>query len=301
MRGRYEGSLLGLVIGDALAATGIGETTVNINRKYGSVRDLVGGGRLNLEPGECTDEGQMTTSVLESICTLRSFKPDNIAYRFVGWLKSGPRDIDPFTRHVLERQRDGEKWAEASEGASYDSSLQTAGSLAIVYSIPVGLLRVHNQKKMLEDTATACRITHWDERCIQGALVANYAVGQLALGEADVYELSLEFARKHASLYVEPLERVAGMKFENLDPSGHSVSTVQGAFWFLLNSDSFEDAITRAASLGGERPDSISALAGAFLGAAYGRSGIPERWIYQLVGRDRIEVLASRLYELSVS
>ncbi|MCS6884068.1 MAG: ADP-ribosylglycohydrolase family protein [Acidobacteriota bacterium] len=301
MRGKYEGSLLGIFIADALAATGIGLSKEEIKSKYGSLRDLIGGGKLNLDPGECTDEGQMTASVLESICTLRSFKPDNIAQRFVGWLKSRPRDIDDFTRHVLERQSEGETWQEASEAASYDKSLDTAGSIAIIYSIPVALLRIHRPKKLLEDVSTACRITHWDERCVQGALVACYAVTRLALGEPDVYGKSLAFAAEHAPIYKEPLAAVPQMRYDDLQPSGYSIATVQSAFWFLLNSDSFENAVCRAAALGGKRPDAIAALTGAFFGAAYGRSGIPERWIYQVVGRDRIEVLASRLYELSIA
>src|SRR5947208_17107606 len=128
MRNRYEGCLLALAIGDAMGAVGIGETRESIEQKWGQIKEPVGGGKLNLEPGEYTDEGQMMVSVLESICTQRAFKPDNIASRFVGWLKSRPKDIGHFTRHVLERMRAGERWQEASEGAARDSTLQTASS-----------------------------------------------------------------------------------------------------------------------------------------------------------------------------
>src|SRR5437660_418436 len=135
MRDKFEGCLLGLAIGDALAAIGKGETSSGIEKKYGQIRDLMGGGRLNLEPGEYTDEGHMMLSVLESICTLRSFKPNNIATRFVGWFNSRPKDIGKFTSHVLERMRDGERWEEASEGAAFDTTLQPAGSISIVYGV----------------------------------------------------------------------------------------------------------------------------------------------------------------------
>src|SRR5687768_10763789 len=114
MSGKFEGCLLGIALGDAMAAVGMGETRASIEQKWGSIKEPVGGGKLNLDPGEYTAEGQMMVSVLESICTLRSFNPNNIASRFVGWLNSHPKDIGTFTRHVLERIREGERWQEAS-------------------------------------------------------------------------------------------------------------------------------------------------------------------------------------------
>lgn len=299
MRGRFEGCLLGVAIGDAMAATGIGETPNSILQKYGQRRDLVGGGKFNLDPGEYTDEGQMMVSVLESICTLRSFKPDNIAYRFVGWLKSHPKDIGEFTQHVLERIRDGERWQEASEAAAMDTSMQTAGSSTLTYSIPVGLLRSRNQKKITEDTITCARVTHWDNRCTESSVVVNYALSLLTKGEENVFKQVLDFTKDRDPRVLQALSKVESMKFEEIDTSGYCLATLQGAFWFLLNYRSFEDGISKAASLGGQAPDSVAALAGAFLGARYGRVDIPERWLVHLKGRDRIEVLASRLYELS--
>ncbi|KAF0248327.1 MAG: ADP-ribosylglycohydrolase, partial [bacterium] len=165
MRSRFEGCLLGLALGDAMAAIGIGETREAIAQKYGQIDGPRGGGKLNLDPGEYTDEGQMMVSVLESICTLRAFKPDNIAHRFVGWLNSHPKDMGHFTRHILERIRGGERWQEASEGAAYDSSMKVAGSASLVYGVPIGLLRCHNLDLLVADSITCSRITHWDECC----------------------------------------------------------------------------------------------------------------------------------------
>jgi ADP-ribosyl-[dinitrogen reductase] hydrolase len=301
MRAKYEACLLGLAIGDAMAAVGIGETRESIEKKYGQIKDLVGGGKLNLEPGEYTDEGQMMVSVLESICTLRAFKPDNIANRFIGWLKSRPKDIGQFTRHVLERMREGERWQEASEGAALDSTMQTAGSASLIYGVPVGLYRVNNLDKLIEDSMTVARITHWDDRCAHGSVIVNYTISLLARGEANPFAKVLEFARDKDARILDALNKVQQIKLEDLDTSGYAPATLQAAFWLLLNSQSFEGGILRAASLGGANPDAVAALAGAFLGAKFGRHALPERWVLQLIGHDRIEVLASRLFEHSAA
>jgi ADP-ribosyl-[dinitrogen reductase] hydrolase len=299
MRSRFEGCLLGLALGDAMAAIGTEETPKAIAQKYGQIDGPRGGGKLNLDPGEYTDEGQMMVSVLESICTLRAFKPDNIAHRFVGWLNSHPKDIGHFTRHVLERMKEGERWQEASEGAAYDSAMQVAGSASLIYGVPVGLLRFNNLEKLVEDSITCSRITHWDDRCTHGSVLANYTISLLLKDEKNVLEKVIEFAKDKDDRLQEALSKVENMKLENIDTSGYAPSTLQGAFYFLLNSESLESGLKQVATLGGKSPDSIGALAGAFLGAKFGRKAISDVWIFQLIGNDRIDVLASRLQELS--
>ncbi len=300
MRSRFEGCLLGLALGDAMAAIGIGETREAIAQKYGQIDGPRGGGKLNLDPGEYTDEGQMMVSVLESICTLRAFKPDNIAHRFVGWLNSHPKDMGHFTRHILERIRGGERWQEASEGAAYDSSMKVAGSASLVYGVPIGLLRCHNLDLLVADSITCSRITHWDECCTDGSVLVNYTLSLIVAGEKNPLAKVQDFARDKDDRLQKALSKVKEMKFEDLDTTGYAPSTLQAAFWFLLNSESLESGLKQVATLGGESPDAVGALTGAFLGAKFGRQAISEQWIFQLTGNDRIDVLASRLYELSL-
>ncbi|MEW6733696.1 MAG: ADP-ribosylglycohydrolase family protein [Acidobacteriota bacterium] len=300
MRGKFEGCLLGLALGDALGAIGIGETATSIQQKYGQIKDLLGGGKLNLDPGEYTDESQMMVSVLESICTRHCFDPDNIAYRFVGWYKSRPKDISSFTSHVLKRMLEGERWQEASEGAAYDSTLEIAGSVSLVYGIPVGLYRYLNTNKLSEDSITCSRITHWDERCTHGSMIVNYAISLLVRDEPKIFDKVFEFAHDKNRELVEALVKVQELKIENLNTSDYAPTTLQAAFWILLNSQSLEGGLIRAANLGGAAPNAVAALAGAMLGAKFGRVAIPDSWLYKLIGRDRVEVLASRLYELSI-
>jgi poly(ADP-ribose) glycohydrolase ARH3 len=64
---------------------------------------------------------------------------------------------------------------------------------------------------------------------------------------------------------------------------------------FLSHSDSFEDVVLFAVSLGGDT-DTIAAMAGAIAGAYLGVDAVPNKWRLKLENRLYIEELAAVLY-----
>lgn len=60
MLNKIKGALFGFAIGDALGATTEFLTKDEIKQKYGLVKEIVGGGWLNLARGETTDDTDMT-------------------------------------------------------------------------------------------------------------------------------------------------------------------------------------------------------------------------------------------------
>src|SRR5262245_48665705 len=98
LRDRFRGVLLGVAVGDALGAPLEFQPA---RQPDNWVTEMIGGGWQQLEPGEWTDDTQMTLSVVESLLTKRVFDPDDIARRFVLWLNSGPKDIGVHTQRVL--------------------------------------------------------------------------------------------------------------------------------------------------------------------------------------------------------
>ena len=93
IRNRIAGALYGVAIGDALGAPLEFMSKEEISRKHGRVTEMIGGGWLNVVPGEITDDTQMTLAVAEGIIE----GPDNpiqaIGKRFIEWARSGPKDI----------------------------------------------------------------------------------------------------------------------------------------------------------------------------------------------------------------
>jgi ADP-ribosyl-[dinitrogen reductase] hydrolase len=82
---RYRGALLGLAVGDALG------TTVEFKRPYtfAPVKDMVGGGYYNLEPGQWTDDTSMALCLAESLIECNGHNPRDQMERYVRWWRHG--------------------------------------------------------------------------------------------------------------------------------------------------------------------------------------------------------------------
>ncbi|NGY80838.1 hypothetical protein F6Y03_00540 [Bacillus megaterium] len=74
MLDRIKGGLFGLAIGDALGATTEFMSAEEIRGTYGKVTDIIGGGWLDLPPGEVTDDTAMTIAVAKRIIRIRKIR-----------------------------------------------------------------------------------------------------------------------------------------------------------------------------------------------------------------------------------
>lgn len=81
--------------------------------------------------------------------------------------------------------------------------------------------------------------------------------------------------------------------------SGYCVDALEAAIWAVAGARDVRDAILRAANLGDDA-DTTAAIAGQLAGARWGASGIPTDWLGKLVMRDRIEALATGLYDAAI-
>ena len=73
------------------------------------------------------------------------------------------------------------------------------------------------------------------------------------------------------------------------------VDSLEAALWCFATTDSFEDAILKAANLG-DAADTTAAVCGQLAGAYYGHALIPHRWRDQLAMGGESRRLAGRLY-----
>ena len=70
--------------------------------------------------------------------------------------------------------------------------------------------------------------------------------------------------------------------------------TLEAALWSVSRTGDFRNAVLLAANLADDA-DTVAAVTGQLAGALYGRSGIPDRWLYRLVWKDRLLETAQRL------
>ena len=73
---------------------------------------------------------------------------------------------------------------------------------------------------------------------------------------------------------------------------GHTLLTLQVGLWAAVTTLNFEDALVQVVRAGGDT-DTNAAVAGAVLGARYGATAIPDRWLECIPDLERIDLLAT--------
>jgi ADP-ribosylglycohydrolase len=296
MKEQFQGCLLGVAVGDALGLPVKRMTAEEIAQQCRSVREFLGVPNLRLEPGEVADEAQLMGLTLESVCTQRKLDIADMVRRLKGWFRSRPKDFTPLTKHVLSRLDAGERWEEASEGASLDAAFDPPDAGHLSRCLPVALYHALRPQRLTLDTTAVARLTHWDARAVDAALTLNFLVSRLVHGDADAARALSDFlADKNADVRLA-VENALVAAREALDLSGSALGALGVGIWALRTASNFEDGLIETVNLGGAT-DVNAAVAGGLLGARFGRPAIPARWYYALEGHARIEVLAMRLFE----
>jgi len=268
---RYEGAMIGVAVGDALGAPlefmGAGE----IRRKHGEpVREMIGGGWLDVDPGEVTDDTQMTLAVAEGIAMNKPGVLYQIGENFLTWYGTHPKDIGGTCAAVLgemsqNHPTSGDDWRMAAMRLNKSTSGRTAGNGALMRTIYPALWYKD------EDTAAKMAVeigqmTHCHRDSDRTIRIYTKAVCRIANSE-----MSAEEAR-------EWLDNLMTVTEDTLvSPTGYCIDSLKCALQSVRRTDSFEDALVDAVNRGGDA-DTIGAITGGLAGAVYGASGIPLRW-----------------------
>lgn len=297
LQDRYRGVLLGKAVGDALGATLEFMSRERIRTEYGELREIIGGGWLNLPAGEITDDTQMAICIAGSIVGQGEFDPVDISKRFVEWYRSNPPDIGHTTRHALAQLANGVPWDEAGQNTHVAMRPRDASNGSVMRCAPVAMLDRMDPAANARNSADSSRITHANPLCVESCIVINAAIAAL-MNDPHVDPVSIAGAVTENETVLAALEGISKATAENLDAGGYVLATVQSALWAVTHHRTLEDAIVAAANLG-EDADTTAAVAGALAGAKWGASAIPQRWLDVLLHREELESLADGIFTLS--
>jgi ADP-ribosyl-[dinitrogen reductase] hydrolase len=285
LNSKIKGGLYGVAVGDALGGTTEFMSSREIQKLYGYLTDIVGGGVWDLTPGEVTDDTMMTLCVAEGILIDPYVPKQAIGEKFLEWYRSDPKDIGNIIRRVLSSYQGN--WFEAAFLADLDLG-ESAGNGSLMRCLPVGLI-YPNLSDIEKVSRLQSKMTHYDERCNQACEIYNRIVWRLVHGE----KLTETIQKEIMSTEYEDILNEA----PDCEPSGFVVHTFRHVLHLLLTSDSFSDVVERAANLGGDS-DTIGAIAGGLAGVHYGYEGIPERYSGVILVKDELDALSERIFEL---
>jgi len=285
---RVLGALLGVAIGDALGGPLEFMSNEEIQDTHGgTVTEMIGGGWLNLAPGEITDDTQMTLCVAEGIVESPSDPIPAIGRRFIEWLDSDPKDVGNCCRAVIGRARHAranswDEWSAAAQTVHEITGGQTAGNGALMRAVYPALFYSAERREMADKIGCMTH-THSASRTAVTAFTK-------AIARAIDAKISNEDRKRIIMLQ----GRSVSCLVHNLRPDGYAPNGLIYAVKGIQEMETFEDTLIYAVNLGGDT-DTIGAITGGLAGALYGASQIPPRWILALEPG-----LVKRMEELAV-
>ncbi|SDW21871.1 ADP-ribosylglycohydrolase family protein [Paenibacillus sp. CF384] len=300
MINRFQGSLIGLAIGDAIG------TTVEFKEPgtFSEVTEMNGGGAFDLPKGSWTDDTSMAICLSESLILKKQFDPVDQMHRYVKWYRTGHLsstgecfDIGNATVEALRRfERTGEPFS-GSEDA------YTAGNGSIMRLAPVPLFFANDLYEVAKWSGISSRTTHSAKECVDACRLLGVMIAAAAKGMNKANLLHPEAFNnlwEHDPLAPKINEVYKG-SYKRLQPpdiqgSGYVVKSLEAALWAFYHGENFEEGVLCAVNLGNDA-DTTGAVYGQLAGAFYGLESMPKRWVEPLALKDLILDYALQLHQ----
>ncbi|ANO06880.1 ADP-ribosylglycohydrolase family protein [Mycobacteroides abscessus] len=293
MQDRAIGALLGTAAGDALGAP----YEFQPPRAPGQEVAMVGNGLW--EPGEWTDDTAMAIAIAEVAATGQDLRDDvvqdAIVRRWQQWSVDA-KDIGTQTSAVLREAARRGRTAHAARAASAALHARTgrsAGNGSLMRTAPVALAYLHDRRQLLPAARAISELTHCDVDASDACWLWSCAIRHAVLMGGVVDPLigigQIDPARR--GLWRTRFQEAEEGQPADFTSNGWVVHAIQAAWSAIVNTpvpqDDPANGVFRvdhlrlaldAAVRAGYDTDTVAAIAGGLLGAAYGASAIPAQW-----------------------
>lgn len=282
IRDRARAAFIGMAIGDALGATVEFMTASEIAAKYGTFRDITGGGWLRLKPGSVTDDTEMALCIARAVVNSQGWALEAIADNFAAWLKSRPVDCGDTCRKGIRAymlhgrlETPPNKW--------------DAGNGAAMRMLPAALFSLPDAELLKKYAIEQAHLTHNNPLSDAACLCLGQLL-HMALCGAGKNRLL-----RHVDGLVARFPAFNYLPYRGL-ATGYVVDTMQTVFYWFFRGKSFEECLVGTINQGGDA-DTTGAICGMLAGAYYGMDAIPGRWIKKMDARviAEIEAVTERL------
>jgi ADP-ribosyl-[dinitrogen reductase] hydrolase len=264
---RARAAFVGMAIGDALGATVEFMTTMEIAAKYGTFKEIIGGGWLRLKPGQVTDDTEMALCIARAIVKNQAWSLEAIAENFAAWLKSRPVDCgDTCRKGIRAYMLNGTLEVPPNE---WD-----AGNGAAMRLLPAALYSLPDEHLLKKYATEQAHLTH-NNPVSDAACICLGKLIHMALCGASKNQLRREVDGLVARFPTFAFEPYRGLA------TGYVVDTFQTVFHWFFRGRNFEDCLVGTVNQGADA-DTTGAICGMLAGAYYGMDSIPRRWLKKL-------------------
>ena len=309
---RARGVMLGLAAGNLLGLPVEGWWYGDIEREYPD-------GVLDIDPREAyrlmDDDLAQAVELGEALLEGGDYVGE-FAKRLVVWARENGRGIGITTSRVICELEGGHRPPNAARIIYERDPIAPNGG--VMRCAPVALARFRQPGLLVGDSAATCVVTHYAPTSQWSCIIVNAAIALLLRGtEPDLSAVmaaasedgcpDMLGAALRDGIPSEILASIVGDEPVIGDCSwlrrdqrliGHTLIALQAGLWAAVTPLDFEAALRQVVEAGGDT-DTNGAVAGAVLGARYGASAIPQRWLDVIPQRERVEGLADGLLALA--
>lgn len=293
-----HGAILGALAGDAAGAVleffgrPIGDAEV------AHALAMPGGGTWEVAPGQVTDDGELTMSLLRGLADEPDDPTPAVAARYAAWVASDPFDIGATTSASLGCLRHPEYAAIAkAEGphvamtrAARERCMRSKANGSLMRATPLAVWGASRDRDRVVAIVRAdAELSHPNPACVVSAIAYVCAIRRLILSPGDVAAAiaeAREATREDDEVrgwLEDAVDRDVLVPFSPLD--GFVKIAFSHAFRHLARGTTWEDAV-RVTLLGGGDTDTNACIVGGLLGARFGVGAIPAALKEALLGCD---------------
>lgn len=298
---KIKGVIFGQAVGDALGLGTEFMTKQEVNRFYPNgltdyVQIIQDYHRKRWMKGDWTDDTEMMLCIANAIIEDKDIKLSTIAQNFKDWFNGNPLGIGSNTFKVLSFKDYTDAPQKAAEIIWKLTGERSAANGAIMRTSIVGLWKDDTERHATE----ICKLTHYDPRCVGSCAIISLLINNL------VYKnqmLSLKQLIEIGERYDDRIREylVKASQYDDINDlilddatMGYTQKTLAAAVWCLFHCNSFEEGLLAVVNAGGDA-DTNAAVACSLLGARYGYSTIPQKFIEGLI---KIEDLTNLTNEI---
>ncbi len=301
---KVKGVLFGQAIGDALGLGTEFLTKGEVNRYYPNgltdfdqiIQDYH---RKRWIKGSWTDDTDMMLCIANAIIKDREIKLSTVARNFKDWFNGEPLGIGSHTSKVLSFKDYTDAPQKVSEIIWKLSGERCAANGAIMRTSIVGLWKDDTEKYATE----ICKLTHYDPRCVGSCAIISLLVNNFVYKNQMLsLKQLIEIGEKYDDRIREYL--VKASQYDCLEDlvlddfsMGYTLKTLAASIWCLFHCNSFEEGLLAVVNVGGDA-DTNAAVACSLLGAKYGYSAIPQKYIDGLIGKDALGEVVKNLLSI---
>jgi ADP-ribosylglycohydrolase len=296
LRDRFQGALLGLAVGDALAA----HTQYRKPGSFAAVGDILGGGPFDLPRGAWSDDTAMALLLAESLVERDGFDAHDQVQRYARWQREGHGSATgqcvgitaSVARALATAQYRRQPFAGSHDPGQLDKEPLSRVAPAVMFYFA-------DPAQAVARAAESARITAQAPMVLDCVRLLAAILHQALAGKEKAAVL-----RPPRDLWTTPTTRpevlaihdgsYSSRALSEIQAGGHVVQALEAALWAFQRSANFREGALACANLGRDS-DVVTAVYGAIAGAHFGVSSIPGIWRNSLMRQEVVIDTADRL------